>query len=221
MKRLPFLILLLVAPLLRAAETAVPVVQESHHATVLENPQLRVLDVQIPVGATTRYHIHDVPSVIVYLTKSTNRSQTLGQTTTTPRDTTPGDSRYAPYDQQPLTHRVTNPGPAPFRVFDIELLKPPSANSPAPLTGPNVQLQWEEKLARSYKLTLSPGVRLEFPSGNGYLAVGISGRPAVISRYNDQHPLPAGEFSYRAPGEALPIINTGVVPAEVVLLQLR
>jgi hypothetical protein len=106
-------------------------------------------------------------------------------------------------------------------VFDIELLKPAAENSPAPLSGPNVQMQWEEKLVRSYKLTLSTGARLDFPGGNGYLAIGISGNPTVMARYGGQHGLSQGQFIYRAPGEGIPIVNMGLAPAEVVLLQLR
>jgi len=82
-------------------------------------------------------------------------------------------------------------------------------------------LQWEERLARSYKLTLAPGARLEFPGGNGYLVIGISGNPSVMARYGGQHRLADGNFIYHAPGEVLPIVNMGLIPAEVVLLQLR
>src|SRR3954468_12414015 len=131
------------------AEQPVKVTDEPHHKTVFENEQLRIIDVQIAVGDVTKYHIHVLPSAVVYLTKSTNRSQTWGEATTSPRNTTPGDSRYAPYDDKPLTHQVTNPGPTPFRVFDIELLKSASGSTAAALNRPGLKLQWEEKRVRS------------------------------------------------------------------------
>src|SRR4051812_24333475 len=92
---------------LAAADKPVAVVKEPYHRVVFENEYVRMIDVQIPVGITTLYHVHDVASVVVYLTKSTNASQTWGETGTTPRQTTPGDSRYVNYDEKPLTHRVT------------------------------------------------------------------------------------------------------------------
>src|SRR5438045_2634886 len=106
----------------QAAEKPVPVQQEPLHKVVFENNYLRIIDVQIRPGETSLYHTHEIPSVIVYLTKSTNRSESLPDKQILMRDVSPGQSRYAPYDQKPLTHRVTNTGSSLFRVFDIEVL---------------------------------------------------------------------------------------------------
>ena len=98
--------LLLLLPMLgsiHASDQPVPVVREPYHKNVFENDYVRMIDVQIPVGVTTQYHVHEIPSVIIYLTKSSNASQTWGASGTMPRHTTPGDSRYAPYDKTPLT----------------------------------------------------------------------------------------------------------------------
>src|SRR4051812_4623646 len=109
---------------LAAADRPVPVVKEPYHHAVFENPYVRIIDVTIAPGVMTQYHVHDIASVVVYLTKSSNASQTWGQTDKTPRNTTPADSRYAPYDEQALTHQVTNTGNNVFHVYDIELLRP-------------------------------------------------------------------------------------------------
>jgi hypothetical protein len=212
---------LLAASLAFAAEQPVKVTDEPFHKTVFENAQLRVIDVRIPAGQVTMYHIHSVASVIVYLTKSTNRSQTWGETTTSPRNTTPGDSRYANYDEKALTHQVTNPGPADFRVFDIELLQP-AGDSPGPaLTRPNLKLQWEEKRARSYAVTLEPGTQAEIPGANGYLVIGIAGTTAASGGSGAKRDLKNGEYAYYAPKSGVQLRNSGAEKAELVLLELK
>ncbi len=56
------------------ADAPVPVQQDRYHKNVFENAWLRIIDVEIPVGKMTQYHTHELPSVIVYLTKSINLS---------------------------------------------------------------------------------------------------------------------------------------------------
>ncbi len=210
--------LALIASPLPAAETPVPVQQEPFHQTVFENTWLRVIDVQVPVGKTTKYHVHVLPSVIVYLTKAANRSQTWGETTTTPRATTLGDSRYAPYDVTALTHQVTNPGPAHFRVLDIELLKPAGPTPVPPLATPNAQLRWDEKLVRSYSVSLPSGGQLAVPAtANAHLVVGIAGTAAAGARRE----LRNGDYEFQGPNTAFQIRNAGPDQVELVLLELK
>src|SRR3954463_13842985 len=83
----------------QAAEKPVPVVEEPMHKPVFENEYVRVIDVQVPPGATTLYHIHVIPSIVFYLTKSTNRSESWPDKAIVTRDVAPGQSRYAPYDK--------------------------------------------------------------------------------------------------------------------------
>ena len=206
---------------LHASDQPVPVVKEPYHKPVFENEYVRMIDVQIPVGVTTWYHIHDVPSVIVYLTKSSNASQTWGAAGTTPRHTTPGDSRYAPYDTTPLTHRVTNTGTNLFRVYDIELLRPPNATPfPAPSTA--VKPKWEEKLVRSSNLALDAGGKTEIKaSACAHVLVGIAGTPAASAGKTGQRALKHGEFLFFPPRTAITLHNGGKDAAEVVLLELK
>lgn len=211
---------LLLAHVAPGAEQPVKVTDEPHHKTVFENDQLRVIDVQIAVGDVTRYHIHVLPSAVVYLTKSTNRSQTWGEASTSPRNTTPGDSRYAPYDEKPLTHQVTNPGPTPFRVFDIEILKPAGRTSAAALVQPNLKLQWEEKRARSYAVSLDPGAQANIPAATGYLVIGIAGTTSA-SAGNARKELKNSDYVFYPRNSGFQLRNTGRDRAELVLLELR
>src|SRR4051812_3263269 len=157
---------------LLAAEKPVPVRDEPMHRVVFENDTVRLIDVQIKPGETSLYHIHVIPSVVVYLTQSTNRSESWPDKTILTRDVAPGQSRYAPYDEKPLTHRVTNTGAGLFRVFDIELLNTPGANRTLPpIAGSAMKSQWEEKLARSSELQLEPKAKTEISAGGSSLLV--------------------------------------------------
>jgi hypothetical protein len=206
---------------LHASDQPVPVVKEPYHKPVFENEYVRMIDVQIPVGVTTWYHIHDIPSVIVYLTKSSNASQTWGAAGTTPRHTTPGDSRYAPYDTTPLTHRVTNTGTNLFRVYDIELLRKPSA-TPFPPAPTGVKPKWEEKLVRSSNLVLDAGGKTEIKASDcAHVLVGIMGNPAASGGKAGERALKHGEFLFYPPRTAVSLRNSGKDAAEVVLLELK
>ncbi len=214
--------------LLRAAdapqEQPIPVTKEPFHHPVFENDAIRIIDVQIPPGATCKYHQHVIPSVVVYLTKSTNKSQTWGETDPKKfldRTLNPGESRYAPYDTQPLTHRVTNTGTGLFRVFDIELLHAKPANPPAfaPLPPPAVP-QWEEKLARLSKVQLEPGASCTITAtAQSHLVVGIHGAVELV----DAHTSPLQNADYRFVPAQKPVVlaNHGKEKAEALLLDLN
>jgi hypothetical protein len=208
---LPFL-----AVALSAAEQPIPVQQEPFHKTTFENRVLRVIDVQVPAGKVTKYHVHVLPSVVVYLTKSTNKSQTWGETTTSPRSVSPGESRYAPYDVKSLTHQVTNPGPGLFRVLDIELLGAVHGNTTTALAQPGLKLAWEEPRVRTYNLSIAPGARASLPGRpGGYLLIGISGAAKA------KRELRNGEFEFYDGGAKIDVNNTGMEPAELVLLEIK
>ena len=204
------------AALLHAAEQPIPVQQEPFHKTVLENSTLRVIDVQVPAGKVTKYHVHVLPSVVVYLTKSTNRSQNWGETNSSPRSVTPGESRYAPYDVKALTHQVTNPGPNLFRVLDIELLAPARGGAATPLSQPGLRLAWEEPRVRAYNLSLAPGAQASFAGRpGGYLLIGITGAAKA------KRELRNGDFEFFDANAAAQVKNSGMEPAELVLLEMK
>lgn len=219
-------LLLSAAALAQNPAKPVPVRDDPRHKVVFENDYVRVIDVQIKPGDVTEYHVHDVPSVIVYLTKSTNRSQTWGENTFLNRDTVPGDSRFAAYDQQPLTHRVTNTGATLFRVFDIELVrKAPDAAAAAVARPPRAEFKWDETLVRSSSVRLDPGTRAEFAANPcAHLLVAIGGTittSAEVKGAIAKRELEHGDYQFVSANARFEIGNHGKGPAEAVLLQLR
>ena len=75
-KNLLFFCLLLTGFILTAQ---VPVSKEPRHHNVFENNSVRLLNVLLPAGDTTLYHIHSTPSVFIGFTKTTTGSQLIYQ----------------------------------------------------------------------------------------------------------------------------------------------
>ena len=200
-----------------------PARDEPKHKVALENNYVRVIDVQIPAGTQTLYHVHDIPSVIVYLTKSTNETQIFGESTWTPRTIGPGDSRYAPYDEKPLTHRVRNPGPGLFHVYDIELLHAPlTAEAFALPDSPALHEHWKQKAVRSVTLRLDGGGhRTIAPSACAYLIVAITGTLTISSPNGAPCDLRPQEFSFQPAQSGFLLSNGGDTPLEAVVLELK
>jgi hypothetical protein len=109
-------------------EAPVPVHEEPRHRKVFESGAVRVLDVQIPPGDTTKFHIHATPILYVPISASVNRTQVLGaewrggevRPAGAPAPVTPGRvSSITTYMEQPQTHRVNNVGQTLFRLIAV------------------------------------------------------------------------------------------------------
>lgn len=203
-----------------------PVVDEPKHKTVFENTYVRVIDVQIAPGEITLFHRHVLPSVVVYLTRSTNRSESWPDHEMLTRDIGPGQSRYAPYDVKPLTHRVTNTGAGLFRVFDIELLHQPSNTAPlSPVTSQALKLHWDERLARSSSVRLEAKAKITLaPSRCACLLVGITGSLQVSGAggsSGDTRTLKWSDYQFFPTNTRIELVATGLESAEAVLLELK
>ncbi len=120
-----------VAPVL-LAQSPVPVHREPRHRLVWEEGPVRVLDVQIPPGDTTLFHVHDTPMLYVRVAVSPIDVQRFGA------DWAHDRSRFYPgainsdtsYAFQSVTHRVANVGRTSFRLIGIMNARPGAAAAP-------------------------------------------------------------------------------------------
>ncbi len=114
------------------AQAPVPVEQEPQHHPVFDNGRVRVLDVRLPPGYVSLFHVHALDNVSVRMTAGTMRTDLLtgdGLPQTSPA------GRVAYYSAAPpYTHRVVNAGSDPVRILDVELpgVSGPSSASGAP-----------------------------------------------------------------------------------------
>src|SRR5205807_2411955 len=97
----------------------IPVREEPRHHVALQNQYLRLLDVWIPPGDTTLFHIHEIPSLFVILSKTASESQVKGEDWVRGAFTfEPGHAWYNNFKNGPLIHRVCNVDSTPFHAMD-------------------------------------------------------------------------------------------------------
>ena len=199
------------------AQTAVR--NEARHHNVFENDYVRVLDVWLAPGDTTRFHIHATPSVFIFLTKTTTSGQLMGQQ---PARGTSVAGRTT-YDSlvTPRIHRVWNEDTSWFHVMDVELVaSAPHINEPV-LQKDVMQLLFDEREVRGYHVQLHSEGSFRLPSSKtGYLLVSL-GDALVTFQSNRiiQHRLmKPGHYLWIDPGMELTIKSGN---SAFTLLQLK
>lgn len=150
------------------AQDAVPAHEEARHHLVLDDERFRILDIRIPPGDTTDFHLHDVPIAYVAISPAAVGTQRMGAPwSTAARSATPemGIGRVTwneSYLASPVVHRVTNADDHPFRLIGVVNR---GAGDPAPdpaalgVAGPaSASSRWY----RTATLTVEGGASIEW-----------------------------------------------------------
>lgn len=145
---MPVLLLLLASRVF--AQAAVPMHLEPRHRLVLTHQHVRVMDVQIPPGDTTDFHVHDRPALYVAVSTAPVDIQLLGGAwggTHPAADPgrKPGDVNVdTSYVGHPITHRVTNVGSQLFNLIAVttSTASPSEASAPDMPGGLEHQSRW-------------------------------------------------------------------------------
>jgi hypothetical protein len=136
----------------------VPVSQEPRHHKVLDNGHVRLLNVTIPPGDTTQFHIHATPSVFVVLADAKTGSQVLSEED---RSSSPivhyGNIWFEGFYVKPRIHRVYNSDDHLFNVMDIELTNKNLIIIDSSLSQEGFTFLFEEKPVRAYRMHISSG----------------------------------------------------------------
>jgi quercetin dioxygenase-like cupin family protein len=88
------------------------------HKVVLDNDQVRVLDVRIQPGQKVAMHSH--PANVVYYVSDAKVKVTSADGKTAVREVKAGTTVW----NQPLTHAVENAGTAEFHLVQVEMKGP-------------------------------------------------------------------------------------------------
>jgi len=138
-------------------QAQVPVRMEPMHHNIFENTRVRILDVHIPRGDTTLFHIHATPSVFLILSNVKTGSQVISEED---RSLNPvphfGNIYFEGFYIKPRIHRVWNEDTAAFHVMDIELISKKYIAIDSPLHQEAFVFLFEEKPVRGYQLNLLP-----------------------------------------------------------------
>jgi len=166
-------------------QSAVPVEREPQHKPVFENAVVRLLDVVLPPGYVSLFHVHSNDNVSVRLATGPTRVDLLdadGQVSVPPVGRVLFNAATPPY-----THRVVNTGTTPIHILDVEILAPrPAAPSPAPPASPRHTLEIDHARVRSQRVTVPAGESLAAHThARAWLEVIIEGAGAGQYRWHD------------------------------------
>jgi hypothetical protein len=139
-----------------SSREAVPVYQEPMHRLVYRNPMVRILDVRIPAGDTTAYHVHAAPMVGIVVQDARIWSQVPGAPPG-PARTPPAPSVFTNWTQPlPYTHRVGNADSVPLHYVVAEWVGRSGGEVPPLPADDDRKLVEEGPTVRVYQITLEP-----------------------------------------------------------------
>ena len=201
--------------------TQVQVRDEPRHHNVFENHVIRILDVYLPPGDTSLYHLHNTPSVFIVLANANVGSQPLGGQPQVGANL----SGTITYDKIATlrTHKVWNADTNWFHVMDIELTGKDQTEQPI-IKNESLQLLFNEKEVTAYKVELKKDGRLQIPSsGNGYLLVSLGDATIDYKKDNTTQHLfmKAGHYIWIEPKKSASFSSNSQAAGEFILLQLK
>jgi quercetin dioxygenase-like cupin family protein len=148
----------IVVAMAAVAAAQVPLDKDPRHRVVFENSELRVLDVNVPVGGSTQNHLHDRDIVTVSMSDGPDtRVESPGQPGTVRPRRPLGDSSIAEYAGKSGSHKVDNVGKNPYQLFAVENLRTGGWSTPAALPGQSATLLTEGRAFRVYDVRLASG----------------------------------------------------------------
>src|SRR5207249_4777513 len=136
-------------------QSPVEISDEGHHHPKFENEFVHVLDVTVPAGDATLWHVHRNDNVVVTLGEARLRIETAAAA--------PGESLWkfgeVRFGKAAYVHRAMNVGSTSFHNFTIELLRPPNGAPPPSMPKePTVRAPvLENERVRAFQVTLEPG----------------------------------------------------------------
>lgn len=202
-----------------SAADAVPVYREQRHHLVYENALVRVLDVRVPAGDTTGWHVHSDWMFGVVIAGARSWDQRPG------RDPTvwPADTVGMVFDNGgsfPYTHRVGNIDTVSFRYIVGVVRRRTGITSPPLRDVEHLALERDTAGVRVYRVRLAPG---ETTTSHRHAAPGLTiqvgagdvraeGTPPLhVGRSSG-----AGAWSWRGAGHTHLLRNAGNTPVELV-----
>ena len=198
----------------------VQVSKEPRHKNALENKYLRLLDVKLPPGDTTLFHIHSTASVFLHFTNTMVGTQIKGQEWEKAKNIA-GTASYRSFLNDTLVHRVSNMDTVPFHVTDVELLspyKPAIKLQPLPFT-----LLFENEKVIAYRLTTSVFNKQVIKNRGPMIAELVAGSDVIVRNKKGKNllQLKAGKYVYIKPGTEFYFSAIGDAAINMVLFEIK
>jgi hypothetical protein len=200
----------------------VPVSQEPRHHNVLDNGHVRLLDVHIPPGDTTQFHIHSTPSVFLLLTEANTGTEVVSEED---RSNSPvihyGNIWFEGFYVKPRIHRVFNRDNHEYHVMDIELTNKNYVGLDSPIKKESFTFLFEEKPVRAYRLEPGAGAKISIPPRKGnILMIQLTDSTGPV-HVNEKLFRQKGDFLYINSGTGLELKNEGTGKATFAFFELK
>ncbi len=204
-----------------ALTAQVPVREEPRHHPVLQNKYIRLLDVWLPAGDTTLFHIHATPSLFVILSNTVTGSQIKDSAwSNTPSKA--GTTWYRSFSPDTLVHRVCNADTVIFHVNDIEILSQYNVTAPGkkPLPFP---VEFENEKAVAYRLTVNDFNQQIIKDRGPIIAELVAGSGIKFhdNSNNQTKEITAGKYLYIEPGTSFYFSAAANKEIEMVLFEIK
>jgi quercetin dioxygenase-like cupin family protein len=227
------LVLTVSAPAQRAAaqsdDRAVPIVQAPFHVPVFTNEYVTFLNITVPPGRNTGYHIHSSDSVSVNIEPADMTNQNFGSPEVSPPARGErGRANFAGYTKDgPRTHKASNVGTTPFHNLSFILKHPgPDGFTPSLRAGvPGYTQILDNERVRGWRVALEPGqaageIRQQAPGLRIVIDGGILSE-IVPGQADRGMSLRAGDFLWQDAGTTRAVRNTGTTRIELLEFELK
>jgi quercetin dioxygenase-like cupin family protein len=207
----------------------VPIVKAPFHVPLWQNDYVTLLNVNVPPGRTTGYHIHSSDSVSVNIEAAAMTNQNYGSNEVSkPSVGEAGRTTFFPYTKEGMrTHKATNAGPTPFHNISF-ILRHPGPDGSHPSSRAGVQ-GWTEVMdnerVRGWRVILQPGqstgeITQTAPGIRIVVHGGVMAEivPGAADRGMAPH---AGDAIWQEPGQTRAVKNTGTTPIEFLEFELK
>ena len=199
-----------------------PVSKEPRHHNILENDHVRLLDVHIPPGDSSQFHIHSTPSVFVVLNNVKTGSQVISEEDHT-NSPIPhfGNIWFEGFYEKPRIHRVWNSDTSEFHVMDIELVNKNYITIDPPIQQESFTFLFNEKPVRAYRLNLRSAAKISVKASKADILM-ILLTDTVESIYVNDKPFhKKGNYLYIPSGTSFEIKNAAMGKAEFAFFELK
>ena len=220
MKNMRFAITFLMMSNISLAQ--IPVSQEPRHHDIFDNGHLRLLDVHIPPGDTSQFHIHATPSVFVILSNVKTGSEVISEEDHT-NSLIPhfGDIWFEGFYLKPRIHRVWNSDSSEFHVMDIELPNKNYKIIDSPIRQSSFTFLFDERPVRGYRLKLEPASKTFVESRKAEILIILLSDSTELVQANGKSFHKKGDYLYISSGNLISIENDGSAKAVFVFFELR
>ena len=220
------------APAMAQEEVPVPMDKAPFHIPVFQNDDIILLNVNIPPGRNTGYHIHYADSVSVNLTPASQTNQDYGSDKVSPPNAAgegaPGRVTFTDVTKNgQRTHKASNVGPTPFHNVSFIFKRPgPAGNTVSNRDGIAGYTQiMDNARVRAWRVVLDPGqstgqVAQTAPGLRVYVQGGVLAEVIPGRADRGMAPYP-GDFIWKDAGETRSIKNTGTTRLEFVEFEMK